>query len=168
MILTGNKIYTEIERNNIMISPFDKRNVNPNSYNYHLGKIIKESYENNNNVHFKTINLEEMKDGYVLQPGKMYLGTTYEKIGSKKYAMSLIGRSSIGRLGMFLQISANLGHTSSYHCWTLEIIPCLPIKVYYKMTVGQVSFWKNYGKLQFFENLYNKYNFPAESNINRL
>jgi hypothetical protein len=52
-----------------------------------------------------------------------------EELGSRKYAMSLIGRSSIGRLGLFLQVSANLGHTGSSHCWTLELAQGLSLTV---------------------------------------
>lgn len=83
------------------------------------------------------------EDGYILKPRQMYLGHTAETIGSRKYAMSLIGRSSVGRLGLFLQISANLGHTTSSHKWTLEMVSVKPLKIYPYMKIGQVSFWEN-------------------------
>ncbi|OJH35768.1 dCTP deaminase domain-containing protein [Cystobacter ferrugineus] len=49
-------------------------------------------------------------EGFLLQPGRVYLGSTQEVIGTDTYVPSLIGRSSLGRLGLFLQITADLGH----------------------------------------------------------
>lgn len=56
--------------------------------------------------------------------------------------MSLIGRSSTGRLGLFLQVSADLGHTGAEHKWTLELVAAKPIKIYPNMIIGQISFGK--------------------------
>jgi dCTP deaminase len=93
----------------------------------------------------------------------MYLGHTAEIIGSKEYAMSLIGRSSLGRYGLFLQVSANLGHTCSAHKWTLELVATKAIKIYPGMKIGQVSFWKNFGKVKKYEGKYGHLNHPQES-----
>lgn len=164
MILTGKQIIKEQESKNIEINPFDSKNVNPNSYNYRLGRYLK-VMSRDQKIH-KVIDLYEYPEGYVLNKETLYLGNTYEAIGSNCFAMSLIGRSSIGRYGLFMQVSANLGHTGSNHCWTLEILPTLPIKVYYKMKIGQVSFWKNSGKLIKTIHYYNKFNNPMESMIN--
>lgn len=163
MILTGNEIIKQEENKNIDIRPFHKGNVNPNSYNYRLDRYIKKAIIQDDKVVFETIDLMDYQDGYILEASNFYLANTYENIGSSKYAMSLIGRSSLGRLGMFLQVSANLGHTCSSHHWTLEIVPCINIKVYYKMIVGQVSFWTNDGALEITEHIYNKYDLPTES-----
>lgn len=147
MILTGSKIKEEVRSGHVTISPFNDDQINPNSYNYRLGPTLKEFKSFNNNKHnFREIKIPE--SGYVLNPGIMYLGTTSEIIGSDKYAMSLIGRSSMGRYGLFLQASANLGHTTSKHNWTLEIVAVLPIRLYPNMIIGQVSFWKNMGSIK--------------------
>lgn len=159
MILTGKKILKEILKSKITINPFDKNNLNPNSYNYRLGRFLKK-IENNK---IENIDLKKYPDGYIIEKTKLYIGSTFEVIGSKKYAMSLIGRSSMGRLGLFLQISANLGHVYSEHNWTLEIVSCLNIKIYYKMKIGQVSFWKNFGFIEKREGKYNKFNEPTIS-----
>jgi len=162
MILTGNKIIDEVQKGNIIIEPFLKSNVNPNSYNYRLGNVIKEPVSlKNKKVTFKKIIIP--KTGFVIKPYKMYLATTYEIIGSIKYAMSLIGRSSMGRYGLFLQCSANLGHTYSMHKWTLEIVSVIPIKLYPGMIIGQVSFWKNYGYVNKYSGKYGFLNHPQES-----
>jgi dCTP deaminase len=162
MILTGLKIKEEIQSGNITIEPFLESQVNPNSYNYRLGPTIKVFNEFDNDK--STFHEEVIPDeGYTLEPGVMYLASTLEVIGSSKYAMSLIGRSSMGRYGLFLQVSANLGHTTSKHKWTLEIVAVLPIKIYPGMVIGQVSFWVNYGDVTPYSGQYGFINHPQES-----
>lgn len=162
MILTGSKIKEEIKNGVITIAPFSENQVNPNSYNYRLGDRLKiyKNFDGKKSV-FEEIDIPE--DGYILLPGNMYLGTTKEVIGSSKYAMSLIGRSSMGRYGLFLQVSANLGHTTSEHCWTLEMVAVQPIKIYPDMIIGQVSFWNNYGEIEKYDGRYGYLNHPQES-----
>ncbi len=164
MILTGEEIKKEVKSDNINILPFKESMVNPNSYNYHLGnkikifkKIIKGKY--------KFVEIEIPKYGYILHPNTMYLGHTQEIIGSKKYAMSLIGRSSIGRLGLFVQVSADLGHTTSNHQWTLELVAVNKIKIYPGMKIGQVSFWANKGRIKKYDGLHGLHSGPQESLI---
>lgn len=148
MILTGNQIVEDYQKGKISICPFDEKMVNPNSYNYRLGETI---YKVNDIIvdpksksDIERIDLSE--DGYCLLPGCLYLGSTYESIGSAEYSIQLIGRSSIGRLGLFLQISAPLGHIGTDHNWTLELKVVQPLIVYPRMKIGQVSFWKVEGE----------------------
>ena len=161
MILSGLKIKEEIKKNNINIEPYNDNLLNPNSYNYRLADII---YEITDSVidPAKKTNIRKIKisdDGYILKPNKLYLGSTYEKIGSSKYVTQLIGRSSVGRLGLFLQVTAPLGHVGCNHCWTLELRVVQPLKVYPKMKIGQVTFWSIYGDtcLNYNSGKYNKY-----------
>ena len=53
----------------------------------------------------------------------------------------LLGRSSIGRLGIFLNVTADLGHIGSCSHWTLEITVVQPVRIYPGTKIGQVSFW---------------------------
>ncbi|WP_350307479.1 dCTP deaminase [Photorhabdus viridis] len=162
MILTGNKIIESVNSGSIIISNFDIKRINPNSYNYLLGehiKVFKYQDDNGENI-FEDVIIGN--EGYVLYPGYMYLGVTDEIIGSSIYAMSLIGRSSMGRYGLFLQISANLGHTTSSHKWTLELYACKPIRVYPKMPIGQVSFWNNLGDVVCMGKTYALFNHPQK------
>lgn len=162
MILTGKEIIKAVERGDITLSDFDKNQVNPNSYNYRLGNVIKvfKEFDGEKSVFQETIIPET---GYLLEARKMYLGHTKEIIGSKRYAMSLIGRSSVGRLGLFLQVSADLGHTTSEHQWTLELVAAKPIIIYPNMKIGQVTFWNNCGELYLNEFTYAKYSIPQEA-----
>lgn len=164
MILTGDEIIKEAAKGNIFISPFCEDSVNPNSYNYRLGNKLKvfKKQENGKQI-FSEVEIPE--DGIILYPKQTYLGHTAEIIGSDKYAMSLIGRSSLGRCGLFLQVSANLGHTLSCHQWTLELVALKPIKLYRGMKIGQVSFWVNQGKVKMYDSYYNKYSNPLEAKV---
>lgn len=162
MILTGREIAKEVEKGNIEIDPFLTENINPNSYNYRLGDSIKilVGSEKTKPI-FKEVLIPD--NGLILEPHTVYLANTFEVIGSSKYAMSLIGRSSIGRLGLFLQISANLGHTNSKHKWTLELVAAHKIVVYKNMRIGQVSFWENCGEIMDYGGIYGKINHIKES-----
>ena len=81
--------------------------------------------------------------------------------------MSLIGRSSTGRLGLFLQVSADLGHTGSVHNWTLEIVAAKAIVIYPGMIVGQISFWENLGDVSPYCLGYSVYSLPEISKLER-
>lgn len=164
MILTGHQIQQSVKNGTIDLSPFNLSNLNPNSYNFRLDSKIKKFSHTNNNKH--NFIEEEISDkGYILEPGTMYLANTKEVIGSNKFAMSLIGRSSVARLGLFIQVCADLGHTTSSHKWTLEMVSTRRIKVYDGMIIGQVSFWVNKGVFSPYQGKYAKINHPQESLI---
>lgn len=157
MILTGPEIKKEFCRGRISIEPFTESQINPNSYNYRIGRTILE-------IENKTIDPKEPTkfikkkidpSGFILYPGKAYLANTLEFIGSNHYMMSLIGRSTMGRLGLWLQACADLGHVGTRQRWTLELKVVQPLIIYPLMVIGQVSFWKITGRVQRYEGKYN-------------
>lgn len=147
MILTGPEIIRQRRAGRITLEPFDETQVNPNSYNYRLGATLRT--HRNRLIDMKEDSAVEEhligEEGILLQPGRVYLGTTVERIGSDFFVPSLIGRSSLGRLGVFLQVSADLGNLGAIHQWTLEIVVCQTIRLYAGMIIGQVSFWRPIG-----------------------
>lgn len=162
MILTCSEIRQRVLAGEITIDPFAEGQLNPNSYNYRLGTQIARvdprvslgEYENDTA-------LEPIPDeGYLLQPRALYLSSTFETIGSRHYVTSLIGRSSVGRLGLFVQLTADLGHLGDPHRWTLELTCVQPITIYAGMLIGQVSFWKPTGQPVYYDGPYNKYSVP--------
>ncbi|WP_420180149.1 dCTP deaminase [Paenarthrobacter sp. TA1.8] len=155
MILTAKEIRTQVEGGNITISPFESAMLNPNSYNYHLGPTLR-VYPPGVHDSLRPPSPEEVvipAEGLVLQPRQLYIGNTVERIGSSCYVPSLIGRSSLGRLGMYLQLSADLGNLGASHQWTLEITVVQPLRVYPGMACGQVSFWVPLGEVSLYEGL---------------
>jgi len=156
MILTGNEIEKQVENGNIVIKPFDEECIKPNSYVYHLGDTLVEVLDvGDKKRKLKTRKIKIPEKGYVLEPKRLYLGTTVETIGSKEYVTSLIGRNRIAKLGMFLQITADLGQLGKEHRWTLEITVVQNLRIYPNMEIGQVTFWdtkgeKNIGDVEFY------------------
>jgi len=167
MILTGKKIENEVHAGKINISPFSKNFLNPNSYNFHLDKKIL-VYKNKILDPKKEQPTDEItipKEGIILQPNKLYLGCTIEEIGSPCYVPLLFGRSSIGRLGLFVQITAPLGDIGTYGKWTLMLTPVLPIKVYYNMRIGQILFIAPKGEIELYKGKYKNSKKPRKSEI---
>jgi dCTP deaminase len=158
MILSGQAIMEEVFSEGIKIDPFNIEQLNPNSYNYRIGDKIK--YYDHTQDSFVEILIPQ--EGIILTPQKLYLANTYEIIGSEKYVTSLIGRSSVGRLGLFVQISADLGNLGSPHKWTLELTCVQRLIIYPYMKIGQVSFWVPTGNVSLYMGEYNKYNIPQE------
>jgi dCTP deaminase len=163
MILTGSEIARKREAGRITIEPYSASHLNPNSYDFRLGTQLGVPVFKNGFLEFDIVDLPV--DGYALRPRTMYLGHTLEKLGSDTYAMRLVGRSSLGRLGLFLQVSADLGHTGACHQWTLEIVAALPFKIYPKMRIGQISFWENLGTPDAYEQRYSAFNAPTPSSL---
>jgi dCTP deaminase len=162
MILTGSAIAGEVASGHIAIQPFDKRQLNPNSYNYRLGREVLEVCAEGSRYTHRVMPSEDARR-VLLKRGRLYLATTEEQIGSTEYVCSLIGRSSIGRLGLFVQVAANLGHQGSFHRWTLELHPLLDIYVYFGQIIGQVSFWHVSGEAMPYRGAYGHCDEPLPS-----
>lgn len=142
MILSGQEIAAARKRGEIEIEPFFTAQLNPNSYDFCLApKIIQISPEAE-----QPVEIDIDSNGHILVPGHLYLGCTAEVIGSTNYVTTLLGRSSIGRLGLFLNITADLGHCGASSQWTLEMTVVQPLRIYAAMRIGQVAFWTQLGK----------------------
>lgn len=153
MILTGPAIVEAHKVGDVAITPFSAREVNPNSYNFRLSPhLIKLRPDGTGTIRRTDVTIPE--DGYILTPGALYLGATEEKIGSRRYATTLLGRSSIGRLGVFLNVTADLGHVGSCSNWTLEISVVQPVRLFSRMRIGQVAFWHSHGPTTLYDGQY--------------
>ena len=167
MILSGIKIKEEVENKRITIVPFDEVNINPNSYNYTLGDYVK-VYKNNILDAKKKQETEIIKipdEGLVLEPNKVYLGFTKEVFGSDHYVPIITGRSSTGRLGLFVQITSDLVDVGFKGNLTLQLHATQPVKIYKGMKIGQVTFWKVYGDVNLYRGKYQGANEPRESEV---
>ena len=136
-MLTGSKVLEEIEKGNICISPFDKKQLNPNSYNVRLGSTLKVYTDNvldfNKDNPSKTI--ESPVDGFVLQPGELYIGNIVERVSTDKYISAVDGRSSIGRLGILIHATAGFGDIGFDGNYTLERFYVKPVRIYLDMLI---------------------------------
>ena len=96
----------------------------------------------------ETIEFEIPKEGFVLQPGVLYIGRTKERTFTDKYIPMINGRSSGGRLGISIHICAGFGDIGFDGTWTLEITCVEPVRIYPDSEIAQVCFFKPYGKVK--------------------
>ena len=95
----------------------------------------------------ETIEFSIPKEGYVLQPGVLYIGRTVERTSSDFYIPMINGRSSGGRLGISIHICAGFGDIGFDGTWTLEITCVEPIRIYPYTEIAQVCYFKPVGKI---------------------
>ena len=149
MILTGEEIKKRIE-SDIIISPYDENLVNPNSYNLRLSDELMVYTDFPLDMKklnaTQTINIPE--DGYTLQPGVLYLGRTIESTETHNLVPMLEGRSSIGRLGMFVHVTAGFGDVGFKGFWTLEIQVIHPLRIYSGVEICQIFYHTIEGKVR--------------------
>lgn len=151
-IISGAQIIKEIQAGNIVITDFDPKRLNPNSYNVRLdSKLLVydlkpgECLDMKKKNPTKVIDLNDYPEGYVLQPGVLYLGSTMETAGCKHHLVPMLaGRSSIARLGMgsdYFAAFGDVGFGSKPGVkWTYEITVVHPLKVYAGVEIAQVYF----------------------------
>jgi dCTP deaminase len=80
------------------------------------------------------------ESGIILKPNKLYLGRTVEYTKTKNLVPMLEGRSSVGRLGLFVHITAGFGDVGFEGYWTLEIFCVQPVKIYPGIEICQIYY----------------------------
>ncbi|MEU2393942.1 dCTP deaminase [Streptomyces sp. NPDC007369] len=156
MILTGPEITSASQDGRLRIDPFFSSQVNPNSYNVRLGPTLLTYTDEILDSHRPnpTRRIEVGRDGYTLQPGELYLGHTLEEVGSDEFVPLLFGRSSVGRLGLFVEITAPIGDIGFHGQWTLMLTPTRPVRVYAGMKIGQIMFFVSEGTIDLYAGKY--------------
>jgi dCTP deaminase len=169
MILSGMKIQEKVLANEIIIDPFFPSQINPNSYNFRLGKTLRVYVDKilDPKKENKTSLIEIPPEGYLLEPTRLYLGHTEEVMGSNHYVPIIRGRSSIGRIGLFIHITADLIDIGSINQWTLQMHCVQPLRVYAGMLIGQVTFWTVEGEIKLYNGKYQGSRGPMSSQIHR-
>jgi dCTP deaminase len=171
LILSDKKILEEMKRGNIVIEPFNREKLGTNSYDVHLGKWLA-VYEDeilDAKTHNKIKTFEIPDQGYILQPGTLYLGVTWEYTETRNFVPFLEGKSSIGRLGIDIHATAGKGDAGFCNNWTLEISVKMPVRVYKGMPIGQLIYFEMDGEIEtpYDKKLNAKYNqrteYPVES-----
>lgn len=165
MILTGKEIEKQYKKGKIFIKPFSSKQLSPNSYDFRLGNTI--TYYNDKILDSKknndTTSIVIDKSGYTLEPTKIYLGHTFETMGSEHYVPIIKGKSSLARLGLFIHITADLIDIGSINQWTLQLFAINKIKIYPEMLIGQVTFWSTRGEISLYNGKYQGSKGPVPS-----
>ena len=141
MILSGLEIKKHIG-SEIIIEPFDESRLNPNSYNSSLHDEL--LVYKNETLDMRHDNPSEKimipTEGFVLMPGKLYLGRTSEYTKTEGYIPMLEGRSSIGRLGICIHVTAGFGYVGFAGYWTLELFCIQPVRIYAGVQIAQIYY----------------------------
>ena len=155
MILSDKKILKSIKNKEIVIKPFRRKCLGTNSYDVHLGKYmaVYTSRVLDAKKHNKTEEILIPKQGFVIEPGTLYLGATEEYTETHNSVPFLEGKSSVGRLGIDIHATAGKGDVGFCNHWTLEISCVQPVRVYAGMPIGQLIYFAVEGDI---ENYYNK------------
>jgi dCTP deaminase len=141
MILSGDEIRKRLGKD-ICIEPFEPERLNPNSYNLTLHdelityeEVVLDMAQPN-----RTRRLRIPKEGIVLAPQKLYLGRTVERTETHNCVPMIEGRSSIGRLGLFVHVTAGFGDVGFAGFWTLEMFAVQPIRIYPGVPICQIFY----------------------------
>lgn len=151
MILSDSDIQKALKTGSITVEPLFPGAIQPASVDLHLGAdflvfdashyaYIDPAEPIDDMMKPVTINDEKQ---FILHPGEFALGLTYEVVGvSDSMVGRLEGKSSLGRIGLIIHATAGYLDPGNRLKMTLELhnISGLPIKLYYKMPIAQLSF----------------------------
>jgi dCTP deaminase len=165
MILTGAAIRSAVGNRTIIIEPFEQSQVGPNSYDFRLGDRCRVYVKHE--LDCARENEDELfeigSEGLLLSPSRVYLVNTAERMGSTHFVPIIRGRSSVGRLGIFINITADLIDIGSVNQWTLQLHSVSPVRVYPGMLIGQVTFWVPHGPIELYSGKYSAIPSPVAS-----
>jgi dCTP deaminase len=141
MILSGLEIRRHLG-GDIVIDPFDESKLNPNSYNLSLHdelmvyeEVVLDMRRANlvRRIPIPTV-------GLVLRPNQLYLGRTVERTETRNFVPMIEGRSSVGRLGLFVHVTAGFGDVGFCGYWTLEMFAVQPVRIYPGVAICQIFY----------------------------
>lgn len=162
----------------IEIEPFNPKNCGPNSYDVTLSPQIG-CYVTKTPAGFLSasgVELDMKKEnpfetwtipetGYTLEPGRLYLGSTVERTACRGLVPWFDGRSSVGRLGLFVHVTAGRGDDGFDGTWTLEMAAVQPIRIYAGVRIGQISFMTLEGESCGYRGKYSHQSGPRPSEL---
>lgn len=166
MLLTGEEIKKQVELKNILIDPWNPTHLNPNSHDLTLGDQLLTLREGSATFNPLLVDpLDPPKPAqyetvlpdngmFHLTANKLYLATTVEAAGSDLYAPMINGKSSLGRLGIQVHMTAGFGDVGFKKQWTLEIVCQHNTILRPGMRIAQVYFLKVDGERTFYKGKY--------------
>ncbi len=185
--LTGPEILRRIADGSIVIRPFDPDCINPNSYNLHLDdRLLTYAAGENDRWRHTDLNLRRFDPaldvldaraenatypvmiypaGTILMPGMLYLGQTTEWTETTGLVPRIDGRSSFGRLGGCVHLTAGYGDDGYRGTWTLEITVVHPLRIYPGMSICQISYSTIEGERRPYKGKYQDATAPEASRL---
>jgi dCTP deaminase len=153
VILSDRSIREALASGRIVIEPIDDKDVQPSSVDLHIDRFFR-VFRNDTTPFIDPklpqedlTEMVEVKDGdaFILHPGEFVLGSTFERVGLPDDLVArLEGKSSLGRLGLLIHSTAGFVDAGWDGHLTLELsnVATLPIALYPRMKIGQISFFQ--------------------------
>lgn len=151
MILSDRDIEKAMRAGDIIVDPYTEKMLQPASIDLHLDNHFLIFDTNANFVIDPKKPIDPMMQEivitderpFVLHPGEFALAMIHETTGvSDKYVGRLEGKSSIGRMGLLIHVTAGFLDPGNTLKMTLELhnVANLPILLYHKMPIAQIAF----------------------------
>ena len=160
MVLSDRTIRAEIASGRVEIDPFDPELVQPSSVDVRVDRRFRVF----NNARHPFIDVRQPMEGltelvevendeepFILHPGEFVLGQTLERVTLPDDLVArLEGKSSLGRLGLLIHSTAGFVDSGFSGNLTLELsnVANLPITIYHRMLIGQISFMRMDGPVE--------------------
>ena len=151
MVLSDRSIREQLAKGRIIIEPLGEGCIQPASVDLHLDRNLL-VFRNNRVPYIDIRSMSERltevvtvgdDDPFMLHPGEFVLGSTMEHVEVPPDLVArLEGKSSLGRLGLLIHSTAGYVDPGWKGHLTLELsnVSNLPITLYYRMKIGQISF----------------------------
>ncbi len=155
MILTGPEIRRQVAEGGISIDPYVPEHVNQSSVDLTLGDEVA-VYERDSfldsKIEYGVQRWKISDDGSItLMPGQLYLMHTVERVRADKFAILIDGKSSLGRLGVLVHLTAGYVDPGFDGQYTLEVACVVPVRLYAGMRVCQIRFHTLHGELESYQ-----------------
>lgn len=143
-----------MSKKDIVIEPFDPGCLSVNSYDLHLSPHVA-WYDLSYGIDTPPV-LDPKKDlpikrhvipkeGMTLRPNMLLLAATEEYTETKRHVPMVTGKSSVGRLGIFVHVTAGQGDAGFCNHWTLELVAVQPVIIYPGMPIAQITYYETKG-----------------------
>lgn len=150
MFLSDKDIHEAVKTGEIVLDPFNQKQLQPATYDICLGNtfIVNDAHSTKaidpvKGIYPKTQTIE-VADGeeFVLHPGVSILGYSKEKFGSDHYLIEVNGKSSLARIGLIVHNSASIVNPGHYLNIALELcnLNNVPIVLRPGMEIAQLTF----------------------------
>ncbi len=153
MIFSDRTIKKAIGTGRITIDPYEEEMVQPSSIDIRCDENFR-VFENHryalidpktSQANLTTSVTATEDHPFILHPGEFVLGSTLEAVGLPDDVVArLEGKSSLGRLGLLIHSTAGFIDPGFAGQVTLELsnVANLPIAIYPRMKIGQISFYE--------------------------
>ncbi|MEZ4503975.1 MAG: dCTP deaminase [Dehalococcoidia bacterium] len=151
MVLSDHDIREVLESGALIVDPLGEDALQPASLDIRLDRefrVFRNHRESFIDPRMPVEDLTEVErvendEAFVLHPGEFVLGSTLERVALPPNLVARVeGKSSLGRLGLLVHATAGYVDPGWDGHLTMELsnVANLPIKLYYGMKIGQLSF----------------------------